>query len=92
MEHIEVLKEGGLVEEQVLAVPVNEQAVETYCIDTCSECEKSCLDLEEVYVWGEPHGRFVTLLVHCSEECVAARMQRRTDEISKDIILVMLRF
>lgn len=90
MNHIDVLREGGLVEERVLTVPVNEETTENFCIDDCTECQRDVTQQEEVHVWGEPHGRFVTLLVHCSEECVSARMQRRSQEISKDILVVYL--
>lgn len=90
-DHVQVMSDGGLVEERVLVVQVDEDSIETFCISDCAVCGAEGLEKrQEVYVWGEPRGGFVSLGVHCSETCVQNRMTDRANTIGKDIIVVFV--
>lgn len=87
-EHIQILEDGGLVEQTILMVPVTQEAIEDFCIMDCTVCAKDMEDATRAYVWGEPLGGYVALKVHCSTECVDESMTAYADKVQKDLIVV----
>lgn len=75
-------------EQQVLAIVADEQAIEDLCATNCSWCDGDIAEGDVVYLWGEPHGKMVSINTFDKEECVQARISAYADHVRKDIILV----